>query len=135
MIALKVLHLLSLVAALGAGGARLILGQYLASTPDAAPALVPPMKRLATINYAGILGLWLTGAPLWLWLYGGRFDLGGGFHLKLLAVVILTALAGYAYLRTAQSRPLPMPVARRVGLATFASGVVAVIGAAWAFGA
>lgn len=134
MTVLKLLHLLALVAALGAGGARLMAGRRIAAAPDSSAALLPLMQHYAQVNYVGILVLWLTGVPLWIVDYGARLDLGGGFHLKLAAVALLTVLALITYLRAATGRPLPMAVGRHIGLVMLGSGVLAMAGAVRAFG-
>lgn len=133
MIVLKTLHLLSLIAALGAGGARLLAGRFVMQSPDRGPVLLPLMKQLAQVNFAGIAGLWLTGVPLWIAAYGGSFDLGGAFHLKLTMAALLTGLAVYVHIRTAKGNPPPMALGRRIGLVVFSLGVVTIIAAVAAF--
>ncbi len=128
---IKILHLLAMALALGAGVSRLLLAPIAAREPT----LAPGMAQLAKVTYHGIALLWLTGLWLWIARYGGSFQLGGGFHLKLTAVVLLTALALVTIWRQRAGRPFAPATGRRIGMVMIASAVVAVIGAVWSFGA
>lgn len=122
---LTLLHYLGFATAIGGGGAVLILMARLKAAPDTAPILRPAIKSIAGVGLAAIALLWITGLSMWIGRYGASMALGGSWHLKLTAAVILTGLAGFAYARMAMGRPLPLPRARTVLLTQLAAAIIA----------
>lgn len=130
---IKAVHLLALVLALGGGIARLTLGPVAMKHPEARAVIAPVLARFATLHYAGLILLWLSG----LWLYGAGY-LGGGlgpaFHAKMAAVVALTGISATVWVRTRRGTPFAPPRARLLGQITVGLACLAVIFAALAFG-
>lgn len=131
---LKILHFLAFSVAIGGGTSALILMLRAGRMPEAAPHLRAAIKVIATGGIWALAVLWLTGIGLWVTRYGASMALGGGWHVKLTAVVVLTALAGYAFARMRAGRPLPPLWARRVLIAQLAAAVVVVAAAVVTFG-
>lgn len=131
---LTLLHYTGFSFALGGGVAVLVLMARVRANPDAAAHIRPAIRPIATIGLAAIGLLWLTGVPMWIAGYGASMDLGGSWHLKLTAAVVLTALAGTAWGRMQAGWPLPPPVARGVLIAQLAAALVAMGAAIVTFG-
>jgi len=128
------LHHLGFAVAVGGGVAVLVLLGRVQADPGAAPHLRPAIWRIATLGLVAIGVLWATGLTMWVGRHGGSMALGGAWHLKLSAVVVLTALAGFAWGRMRIGRPLPPPRARVVLIAQLAAAATAIGAAIATFG-
>lgn len=131
---LTLLHYAGFALAFGGGAAVLVLMSRARNNPDAASHIRPPIRPIATIGLAAIGLLWLTGVPMWIERYGASMDLGGSWHLKLTAAVVLTAFAGTAWGRMQAGRPLPQTAARVVVIAQLAAALTAMGAAIATFG-
>jgi hypothetical protein len=131
---LTLLHYVGFALAFGGGATALILLARAKSDPQAAPHIRPAIRPIATMGVSAIGLLWLTGVPMWTSRYGASMDLGGSWHLKLTAAVVLTALAATAWGRMQAGRPLPPAVARGVLVAQLAAAITAMAAAIATFG-
>ena len=105
IIALKVLHYVSLFLAGGLGVANVMLfkSHQKAGLLPALP-VQKTMMTLARLGLIAIAALWITGIPLTHKVYGS-FDLGWPFHLKLLGATSLLGSVAFLNLHlTKQSR-------------------------------
>ena len=105
IIALKVLHYVSLFLAGGLGVANVMLFKS-HQKAGLLPAL-PVQKTMMTLARLGLIAiavLWITGIPLTYKVYGS-FNLGWPFHLKLLGATSLLGSVAFLNLHlTKQSR-------------------------------
>lgn len=131
---LTLLHYVGFAMAFGGGAAVLVLMARAKADPQAAPHVRPAIRPIATVGVSAIGLLWLTGIPMWITRYGASMDLGGSWHLKLTAAMVLTALAGTAWGRMQAGRPLPPPVARTVLIAQLAAALTSMAAAIATFG-
>lgn len=131
---LTLLHYVGFALAFGGGAAALVLMTRAKADPAAAAHIRPAIRPIATMGFAAIGLLWLTGIPMWIGRYGASMDLGTSWHLKLAAAVVLTALAGTAWGRMQAGRPLPPPVARAVLIAQLAAALTTIAAAIATFG-
>ena len=127
---LKIVHLLSLVVALGMTTANLITMRYASGVDEAArPAFGPLGRSFGAYGVMAVALLWVTGIALLLLKYDVT-ALSGWFTAKLVLVVILTALVISA--RTigakaiAEGTPPPMPLMRQITSGMLASGILIV---------
>lgn len=133
MIALvKTVHILALVLALGAGLTRLTLGRVMATQGEARPYLGPIMARFTNLNYLGLILLWISGLALVALTYSST-SLGWAFHVKMVAVVAMTAIAATGWVQAKRGKPFPPKLSRPLGQATVALAVSAVLLATLAF--
>ena len=129
------LHYLSFAVAVGGGTAVLILMARIRAAPaEAGPQLRPAIRSIATVGLGAISLLWLTGLAMWALRYGVSMELGIAWHVKLAAVVVLTALALVNWVPMRLGRPLPLPIARGVLIGQLVAAIVAMSGAILAFG-
>lgn len=131
---LTLLHYVGFALAFGGGVAVLVLMTRAKADATAATHLRPAIKPIATVGLSAVGLLWLTGLPMWVGRYGASMDLGGSWHLKLTAAVVLTALAGTAWGRMQAGRPLPPPIARVVLAAQLVAALTAMAAAIATFG-
>ena len=105
IIALKVLHYVSLFLAGGLGVANVML--FKSHQKAGLLPVLPVQKTMMTLARLGLIAiavLWITGIPLTYKVYGS-FNLGWPFHLKLLGATSLLGSVAFLNLHlTKQSR-------------------------------
>ncbi len=134
---LKIVHLLSLAAALGMTTANLITMRYVGGVDAAArPAFGPLGRSFGAYGVMAVALLWVTGIALLLLKYDVS-GLSGWFTAKLVMVVILTALVisvrKIGTKAIAEGSPPPMPLMWQITSAMLASGALIVVCAVLAF--
>lgn len=135
---LLVLHFIGLVMGSGPGIANMVIMRAAATaTPEGAAALrrVPPM--LINVSTAGLVLLWITGLIMVWTIYGGPGGLPWAFWVKIVFVLILTAVVVAMHMTLAEIRKTGnMALAARMpklGPMAGLSALVAVIFAVIAF--
>ncbi len=99
------LHLVGLVMGAGPGIANMVIMRTAATAaPDGAAALrrVPPI--LVNVSTAGVVVLWITGLIMVWTAYGGPGNLLWAFWVKIVFVIILTAVVIAMQMTLAQIR-------------------------------
>jgi hypothetical protein len=95
---LFLLHMVGLTG-LGGGVAALLVSRIVQSSkPEDAKAIRPILPRLGHITRGGLGLLWLTGIPLVFVEFGGLANLPTWFWVKIVDVIILTALVIYVFM-------------------------------------
>lgn len=134
---LKIVHLLSLVGAMGMSLASLVtVSHMLMIEPGGRPAVAPLMRKYSNIGVGSLGLLWVTGLAL----YAVKYDLSaltGWFAAKLLVAVALTLLV--LTLRWISARAVtaglapPLHPIRFILLAVLAAATLTVVSAVLAF--
>lgn len=134
---LLILHFLGLAMGLSVSFSNMVMGGLMAKaapTEQLVLARFPPM--MTRVGDIGLTLLWITGLTLVFTKYSGFGVMPWQFHVKLTAVVILTALIGYIHALMRQARTGNPAAAARiptVGRITFLVAVTAVVFAVLTF--
>jgi uncharacterized membrane protein len=102
---LLILHFLGLAMGLSVSFSNLVMGGLMARTAPSEQVVLarfPPM--MIRVGDIGLTLLWITGLTLVFTKYGGFGVMPWQFHVKLTAVVILSALIGYIHSLMRQAR-------------------------------
>ena len=95
IIALKFFHYVSLFLAGGLGVANGLLAKaHMQAEMPPAPPVQKTMMTLARLGLVALIILWITGVLLTNLIYGS-FNLGWGFHLKLLGASVLLLVVAF----------------------------------------
>ncbi len=136
-ILLKIIHLLSLAVGIGIGVSNMVIGLRLRGAQgETAQFMRATQAVLGQIALGAIILLWLTGIAMWVEWHQLRAD--SAFLVKIVAVIILTAVSVDLNIRGARARrgqaqpPSPSFV-RRAGMISGLMSVIAVIFAVIAF--
>ena len=132
---LLILHFIAMAVGVGGSVANMIAGITAGSAPaEARPTLGMLQRRIGIAAAASLALLWITG--IWMVLGAGE-DLSILFSLKIVAVIILTALSAgmqFLSLRAARSGTPPPPVTmRRLGMAGLVTSLTVVVLAVLSF--
>ncbi len=137
-ILLKIIHFLSLAVGIGIGVSNMVIGVRLRRVQGETAQFVRATQGvLGQVALGAIILLWLTGIAMWVGWYQMRAD--SAFLIKIVAVIILTAVSVDLNIRGARARrgqatpPSPAFV-RRAGMISGLMSVIAVIFAVIAFG-
>jgi hypothetical protein len=128
---LLILHFLGLGMGLSVGFSSMVMGALMGKSTPADQAVLarfpPAMSRVGDI---GLATLWITGLTLLFSKWGGFGVMPWTFHVKLTAVVILTALIGYIHTLMRKARngdAAAMKQIPLVGRVAFLMAVTAVV--------
>ena len=136
-ILLKIIHFLSLAVGIGIGVANMVIGIRLRKAQDETAQFVRATQGvLGQIALGAIILLWLTGIAMWVEWHQMRAD--SAFLVKIVAVIILTAVSVDLNIRGARARrgqgqPPSPAFMRRAGMISGLMSVIAVIFAVIAF--
>ena len=136
-ILLKIIHFLSLAVGIGIGVANMVIGIRLRKAQDETAQFVRATQGvLGQIALGAIILLWLTGIAMWIEWHRMRAD--SAFLVKIVAVIILTAVSVDLNIRGARARrgqgqPPSLAFMRRAGMVSGLMSVIAVIFAVIAF--
>lgn len=135
---LKMIHFLSFSAALGAGLCNQLVGLRLSTLPPDAMRPVGAIRlSFGAVSTIGLVLLWFTGLIMIVTAYGAALFLNTFFVLKIIAVLVLTALSIAANLTVSQAKKSGTPPdaqrMKRLGQSSLATGVIALIFAVLAF--
>lgn len=137
---LLILHFLGLAMGFSVSFANMVMASVAAKAPSADQAVLarfpPAMSRVGDI---GLATLWITGLTMLFTRWGGLSNLSAmpwQFHVKLTAVVILSALIGYIHSLMRKARLGDAAASARIpiiGRFTFLIAVTAVVFAVLTF--
>jgi predicted ferric reductase len=134
---LLILHFLGLAMGFSVGLSNIVMQGLIAK---AAPTEIPVLARfspaMSRVGDTGLTLLWVTGLTLVFTKYGGFAIMPWQFHVKLTAVVILTALVGYVHVLMRKARNGDVAAAARlpkVGPLVLLAAITAVVFAVLTF--
>ncbi len=138
LVVLKFLHFISFSVAIGGGIANMIVGIRASRLePQAAVPLRLAQGAIGKASTLSLIVLWITGLWMWATVYAGQAALGTAFHVKMAAVLVLTAISinlNVSVMRALKAnKPPSVQLVKISGMGMAAMALVAVFAALMEF--